>query len=45
MYVYPLIIAWQRLNKNITETMNTHATTEEHSDASFSMRFVSHIGK
>jgi hypothetical protein len=44
MYVYLLAIARQRLNKNITETTNKHATVEQ-SDASFSMRFLSYQRK
>jgi hypothetical protein len=42
LYVYPLIVATQRLSKNVTVAMNTHATIEELVDASFSMRSVSY---
>jgi hypothetical protein len=37
----PHIVARQRLGKNLTVAMNTHATIEELLDASFSMRSVS----
>jgi hypothetical protein len=57
LYVYPLvvarqrlgknfsIIAKQRLDKNITAPTNTHAIIEELLDASFSMRYVTYQGK
>jgi hypothetical protein len=57
LYVYPLIIARQRLGKhplvvarqwlceNITAAMNTHTAIEELLDTSFSMRSVSYQGK
>jgi hypothetical protein len=35
LYVYPLIVAKQRLGKNVTAATNTHATIEELLDASF----------
>jgi hypothetical protein len=41
VYVYPSILARQRLGKNITAATNTHATTEELLDTSFSMRSMS----
>jgi hypothetical protein len=44
-YVYLLIVARQRLSKNITAAANTHATIEEVLDASFSMRSVSYQRK
>jgi hypothetical protein len=40
LYVYHPIIASQRLSKNFTAAMNTHATIEELLDASFFIRFV-----
>jgi hypothetical protein len=39
LYVYPPTVASQRLGKNVTAAMNTHATTEM-LDTSFSMRSV-----
>jgi hypothetical protein len=57
LYVYPLIVARQRLGKNplivarqrfcenVTAAMNTHATIEELLEASFPMRSVSYKGK
>jgi hypothetical protein len=57
LYVYPLIVARQRLGKNppvvalqrlgrnVTAVTNTHATIEELLDASFSMWPVSYQGK
>jgi hypothetical protein len=42
LYVYPLIVARQRLGKNVTAATNTHATIEELLDASFSIRSVSY---
>jgi hypothetical protein len=37
----PLIVARQRLCKNVTAVTNTHATIEELLDASFSMSIMS----
>jgi hypothetical protein len=37
LYVYPPIVARQRLDKNVTEANNTHATIKELLDASFSV--------
>jgi hypothetical protein len=45
LYVYPRVIARQRLGKNVTAETNTHETIEELSDASFSMRSVSYQRK
>jgi hypothetical protein len=45
LYVYPPLLARQRLGKNVTVTMNTYATIEELLDVSFSMRSVSYQGK
>jgi hypothetical protein len=45
LYVYPPIIARERLGKNVTAAMNTHATIEELLEVSFSTRFVSHQSK
>jgi hypothetical protein len=42
LYVYPFIVARQRLGKNITVATNTQATIEELLDAKFSTRFVSY---
>jgi hypothetical protein len=39
-YVYPPIVARQRLGKRVTAATNTHATVKELLDASFYMRFV-----
>jgi hypothetical protein len=39
LYVY---VARQRLDKNITAATNTHATTDEFLDASFSTRPLSY---
>jgi hypothetical protein len=44
LYVYPLIVAKQRFDKNVTGGTNTHATKEE-LYASFSVRFVSYQRK
>jgi hypothetical protein len=41
----PLIVARQRLCRNVTGVKNTHATIEELLDASFSMWPVSYQGK
>jgi hypothetical protein len=41
LYVYPLLVARQRLGKNITAGTDKHATIEELLDASFSVRFLS----
>jgi hypothetical protein len=40
-----LIVARQRLGRNVTAVTNTHATIEELLDASFSMWPVSYQGK
>jgi hypothetical protein len=45
LYVYPLIVARQRLGKNITAETNTQVTIEELLDASFSIWPVSYQGK
>jgi hypothetical protein len=45
LYVYPAIVARQRLGKNVTAATSTHATIEELLDASFSMRSVSYQRK
>jgi hypothetical protein len=57
LYVYPLIVARQRigknppiaarqrLGKNATAATNTHETIKEFLEASFSMRSVSYQGK
>jgi hypothetical protein len=45
LYVYPLIVARQRLRKNVTAVTNTHATIEELLDTSFYMRSMSYQGK
>jgi hypothetical protein len=37
-----LIVARQRLGKNVTAATNTHAKIEELLDASFSIRFLSY---
>jgi hypothetical protein len=42
--VSPLIVARQRLDRNIAAETNTHATIEELLDASFSMWPVSYQG-
>jgi hypothetical protein len=41
----PIIVVKQRLGRNLTAVTNTHATTEELLDESFSMRPVSYQGK
>jgi hypothetical protein len=41
----PLIIARQRLSRNVTAVVNTHATIEEFLDTSFTMWPVSYQGK
>jgi hypothetical protein len=38
--MHPLIIDRQRLGKTVTAATNTHTTTEEMLDASFSMQFI-----
>jgi hypothetical protein len=38
--VYALIVASQRLGKNVTAATNTHPTLEEFLNTSFSMRTV-----
>jgi hypothetical protein len=38
LYLYPPVVARQRLGKNVTAATNTHATIEELLDASFYMR-------
>jgi hypothetical protein len=45
LYVYPPIVAVQRLCRNVTAVTNTHATIGELLDASFSMWPVSYQGK
>jgi hypothetical protein len=45
LYVYPSLVARQRLGKNVTATTNTHATMEELFDTSFSVRSISYQGK
>jgi hypothetical protein len=40
LYVYPPIIARQRLGKNVTAATNSHATIKELLDASYSVRSV-----
>jgi hypothetical protein len=42
---YPPIVTWQRLDKNVTATTNTHPTIEESLDALFSVRSVSYQRK
>jgi hypothetical protein len=44
LYVYPPIVARQRISKNVTAETNTQVTTEL-LDASFSMRPEWHQGK
>jgi hypothetical protein len=41
LYVYPSIVARERIGKNVTAATNTHATIEELLDL-FSMRSVLH---
>jgi hypothetical protein len=41
LYVYPLIVARQRLGRNVIAATNTQVTTEELLDVPFSMLFVS----
>jgi hypothetical protein len=38
LYVYPPLVAKQRLSKIVTAAMNTQATIEEFLDASFSIK-------
>jgi hypothetical protein len=45
LYVYPLIVARQRLSKNFTAGTSTHAKIEEMLAGSFSMRSVSYQNK
>jgi hypothetical protein len=45
LYVYPLLVARQRLGTNFTEVTNSQVTIEELLDASFSMRSVSYQDK
>jgi hypothetical protein len=40
VYVYPFIVARQRLGKNVTAATNAQVTIEELLDASFYMRLV-----
>jgi hypothetical protein len=42
LYVYPLIVAKQRLGKKVTAANNTHSTTEELFDTSFFIRSVTY---
>jgi hypothetical protein len=44
-YMYLPIVARQRLGKNVTAAMQTHATLEELLDAPFSMRSVKYQRK
>jgi hypothetical protein len=45
LYMYPLIVARQRLGENVTAETNAHATIEELLDKSFSMGSVSYQEK
>jgi hypothetical protein len=45
VYVYPFDVAMQRLGKNVTAATNTHETTEELLDDSFSVLFIQFQGK
>jgi hypothetical protein len=45
LYVYPTLIARQRLGKSVTAATNTQATVEELLDALFSVRSVSYEKK
>jgi hypothetical protein len=45
LYVYPPIVARQRLGRNVTAVTNTHATIEELLNALFSMWPMSYQGK
>jgi hypothetical protein len=45
VFVYPFIVARQWLGRKVTAVTNTHASTEEMLDASFSMWPVSYQGK
>jgi hypothetical protein len=45
LYVYPPIVARQRLGKNVNAATNIHATMKDSLDASFSMQFVSYQKK
>jgi hypothetical protein len=45
LYVYPSIIARQRIDKNFIAESNIHATIEELLNASFSIRTVSYQRK
>jgi hypothetical protein len=45
LYVYPPIVARQRLGKNVTATTNTQVTIDELLDSSFSMGSVSYQRK
>jgi starvation-inducible outer membrane lipoprotein len=42
LYVYPPVVARQRLGKIVTATTNTQKTIEELLDASFSMQSMSY---
>jgi hypothetical protein len=45
LYVYPNVVATQRLGKNITTTKNRHVTIEALVDTSFSIWSVSYKRK
>jgi hypothetical protein len=45
LYVYPPIVARQRLDKNVTATTNAHGVIEELLEVSFSMRSESYKRK
>jgi hypothetical protein len=45
LYVYPPIVARQRLGKHVTAATNTHAIVEQLLEASFSIRSMSYQRK
>jgi hypothetical protein len=45
LYVYPIVVARQRLDKSVPAATNAHATIEELLDTSFYMRSVSYQRK
>jgi hypothetical protein len=45
LYVYPPVVARQRLGKDVAASTNTHEIIEELLEASFSMRSVSYQRK
>jgi hypothetical protein len=45
LYVYPVIVARQRLGKKVTAATNTHTTIEGLFEATFSMRSMSYQRK